>query len=213
MKLDPSQVDLHRFLVSGDIFRFLSLVFGETSSPFCAMAVCKLHADRMEGKLPLACEVVKNKLYIDDPVTGCDDLPTGISTIEQLLEFFESIHMELHKLASNSEDLLAHFKGRITILESDKSDILGIAWNTLLDVLTIKPTPTEVPQTKREVLSLISKVYHPLGTQSPLTCRGKLIMQSLWKDKCEWDQPVPVKLQSEVNQWVEASKVNLPVPC
>ena len=88
VKLDPSQIDLHRFLAFGVIYRFLCLVFGEKSSPFCAMAVCKLHAKKVQEELPLAYEVIRKLLYIDDPVCGADDVATGIETVSQLTNFF-----------------------------------------------------------------------------------------------------------------------------
>ena len=211
VKLDPSQIDLHRFLAFGVIYRFLCLVFGEKSSPFCAMAVCKLHAKKVQEELPLAYEVIRKLLYIDDPVCGADDVATGIETVSQLLEFFRQIHMELHKLESNSKELLNHFEGKISVLE-EKSDILGLSWDTSKDVLSVKPVPTKIPQTKREVLAVISRVFDPLGFQSPLSVKGKLIMQNLWKDKQPWDAKIPQKYHEEVIQWVEASKVILDIP-
>ena len=42
--------------------------------------------------------------------------------------------------------------------------------------------------TKRKVLSLVSSIYDPLGWVSPLTVRGKMFMQTLWKGKMDWDQ-------------------------
>ena len=199
VKLDPSQVDLHRFLAFGIIYRFLCLVFGEKSSPFCAMAVCKLHAKKVQEELPLACEVIRKLLYIDDPVCGADDVATSVETVSQLLEFFRQIHMDLHKLESNSKELLNHFEGKISVLDK-KSDILGLSWDTSEDVLSVKPVPTKIPQTKREVLAVISKVFDPLGFQSPLSVKGKLIMQNLWKDKQPWDAKIPQKYH-ESNGW------------
>ena len=42
--------------------------------------------------------------------------------------------------------------------------------------------------TKHKVLSLVSSIYDPLGWVSPLTVRGKMFMQTLWKEKMSWDQ-------------------------
>ena len=42
--------------------------------------------------------------------------------------------------------------------------------------------------TKRKVLSLVSSVFDPLGWVSPLTVRGKIFLQTLWKEKMCWDQ-------------------------
>ena len=42
--------------------------------------------------------------------------------------------------------------------------------------------------TKHKVLSLVSSVFDPLGWVSPLTVRGKIFLQTLWKEKMGWDQ-------------------------
>ena len=42
--------------------------------------------------------------------------------------------------------------------------------------------------TKRKVLSLVSSIYDPLGWVSPLTVRGKMFIQTLWKERMGWDQ-------------------------
>ena len=42
--------------------------------------------------------------------------------------------------------------------------------------------------TKHKILSLVSSVYDPLGWVSPLTVRGKIFLQTLWKEKMGWDQ-------------------------
>ena len=49
--------------------------------------------------------------------------------------------------------------------------------------------------TKRDVLRGISLVFDPLGFYSPLTIRAKILIQDLWKEKFEWDQPLPVELR------------------
>ena len=211
-RLDPSQVDLHRFLAFGEVYRFMVLIFGETASPFCALAACRLHAERMADKLPLACKVVQRCLYMDDPIVGCDDVEEGTATAQQLIQFFTTIHMNLHKLASNSKELLDNFSKSGIVKEKPITGILGLEWDTSKDTMVIRDAPGEIPSTKREVLSSIAKVFDPLGFHSPLTCQGKLIMQALWKEKCEWNEAIPLALQAQVEHWIQASKFKLEFP-
>ena len=42
--------------------------------------------------------------------------------------------------------------------------------------------------TKHKVLFLVSTIYDLLGWVSPLTVRGKMFIQTLWKEKMGWDQ-------------------------
>ena len=43
---------------------------------------------------------------------------------------------------------------------------------------------------KRNALALISSLFDPLGLLSPLSIRGIIFMQSLWKLKVNWDEPL-----------------------
>ena len=43
---------------------------------------------------------------------------------------------------------------------------------------------------KRNALALISSLFDPLGLLSPLSIRGRIFMQSLWKLKINWDEPL-----------------------
>ena len=38
-------------------------------------------------------------------------------------------------------------------------------------------------RTNRELVSLMAKVYYPLGLLSPLTVLSKILVQELWKDQ------------------------------
>ena len=42
--------------------------------------------------------------------------------------------------------------------------------------------------TKRKVLSLISSLFDSLGLLSPLSIKGRIFLQTLWKNKVGWDQ-------------------------
>ena len=71
--------------------------------------------------------------------------------------------------------------------------VLGVHWNVSLDQLVfsldavLESTATVEP-TKRVVISLIGRIYDPLGFLSPVTVRFKILMQELCKNKLGWDQ-------------------------
>ena len=85
------------------------------------------------------------------------------------------------------------FRQTIPAADLDKRDIfkvLGLIWNRLNDTLAI-PVPDRqqllLAKTKREVLHGVAATYDPLGLFSPITIRGKLLLQALWKAQREWD--------------------------
>ena len=40
---------------------------------------------------------------------------------------------------------------------------------------------------KRNVLKQLASIYDPLGLFSPIVLRGKLLLQSMWIKKFDWD--------------------------
>ena len=72
--------------------------------------------------------------------------------------------------------------------------ILGLRWNNADDTISFQnnlPTEKIEKLTKRDVLQQSSKIFDPMGMLSPVTVRAKLLMQTLWKEKFGWDQPLP----------------------
>ncbi|UYV66799.1 hypothetical protein LAZ67_4002882 [Cordylochernes scorpioides] len=57
----------------------------------------------------------------------------------------------------------------------------------------------EIPEqtnSKRHLLSHISRIFDPIGWLSPVIIRLKILLQSLWKQKLNWDDPLPDTLCS-----------------
>ena len=48
-------------------------------------------------------------------------------------------------------------------------------------------------QMKQGVLHAISAIYDPLGHVSPVVLPGKLLLQRMWKDHLQWDEPLPTE--------------------
>ena len=78
---------------------------------------------------------------------------------------------------------------------------LGILWNPKMDTLQIKVSDRETPMTKRGILSYTSSIFDPLGILSPIILEPKLIIQSLWKEKVDWDDEIPYNLKSHFEKW------------
>lgn len=48
-----------------------------------------------------------------------------------------------------------------------------------------------VPNSKRAILSVIARLYDPLGRVTPATVSAKIVMQQLWRLQIDWDEQVP----------------------
>ena len=51
--------------------------------------------------------------------------------------------------------------------------------------------------TKREVLQETAKVFDPLGLLQPVTVAAKILIQKLWKEGIDWDEPLPPSLDQK----------------
>lgn len=74
---------------------------------------------------------------------------------------------------------------------------LGILWHPQNDNFTFRLSLDKIklPLTKRKLVSEIAKLFDPLGWLSPSIILGKLMIQQLWLNSYEWDQPLPIELQ------------------
>lgn len=74
--------------------------------------------------------------------------------------------------------------------DSSISKTLGIRWNAKLDTFHFRFETTEgdTKVTKRAVLSVIARLFDPVGWLAPVVIIAKIIMQQIWRDGTLWDQ-------------------------
>ena len=212
IRINKDQKDLHRFLAFGKVLRQAMLLFGEKSSPYLALETVHKHAETMKKTFKLAAEEVIRKLYMDDVISGSKEVDEAIKLIQELINFFDSMHLKVHKINSNNPEVLKAIEP--TLLENmENTGVLGIQWDTVQDTLSLKPLSIKNEcSTKREFLATLASVYDPLGFHAPLTCKGKIIMQKLWAHTSDWDSTIPYQIQEEVTNWIKASEEVLKFP-
>ena len=80
-------------------------------------------------------------------------------------------------------------------------NVLGLYWNTTEDRICFKPKSLDSTSssvvTKRSILQDSSRVYDPLGILSPVTIRAKLLMQELWQQSVDWDEPLDQQMRDK----------------
>lgn len=109
--------------------------------------------------------------------------------------------MELSKWASNCKALLepasATHAENVVSLDCTKSDdepvkTLGLLWFPMSDTFGYKVhNSSRIDNTKRNVLSEISKIFDPLGLLAPVIITAKIFMQTLWAAGIGWDECLP----------------------
>ena len=65
---------------------------------------------------------------------------------------------------------------------------LGVRWNAKPDQFFFTTTAPEIKEnfTKREVLSIIAKLFDPAGWLGPIIITAKMLMQKIWSEKTDF---------------------------
>ena len=97
----------------------------------------------------------------------------------------------------------------------DKQKILGTLWDSnkdnLIDIKDVADRAQTVEATKRNVISVTSKIYDPTGCISPLSINFKLLFQELCEAKGDWDHPLEGRLKCKWQKLVDNLKEVHPV--
>ena len=83
--------------------------------------------------------------------------------------------------------------------------ILGISWITDEDSFSFETFQIErtVLFSKRRLLSLIARMFDPLGFASPFTITLKIMFQDIWKKGLGWDDILPAEYQGQMKKWID----------
>ncbi|XP_075157751.1 uncharacterized protein LOC142231017 [Haematobia irritans] len=194
------------------IYQLKTVTFGINCAPFLAIrSLIQLSEDCKEN-FELGSHVLRNETYVDDVLSGGHDIEEAKAKQLQLMQILKSANFPLKKITSNNDLLLQHL-AREDLLdedflkfdESSTTKTLGIGWNAKSDEFFYKVESIErnVVTTKRIILSVIARIYDPLGWLGPIIIIAKLLMQSLWQEKIDWNDPVPSNLLVTWNKFVD----------
>ena len=186
------------------------VTFGVSSSSFVANMAVKQNAENFAHKYPMAAKVVNEAFYVDDCLTGADDLKEAIELQQQLRSLFSEANFVLRKWNSSSPALLESIppdlgdaQTSLTISSSEEaySKTLGIEWHSALDHFHLSVTNHAPPKalTKRSLTSDIAKTYDILGWFAPAIIKVKILLQKVWEARIDWDDDVP---QPIVDDWL-----------
>ncbi|XP_018362808.1 PREDICTED: uncharacterized protein LOC108760980 [Trachymyrmex cornetzi] len=186
-------------------FRLLTVTYGLAPAPYLAMRVLKQLSLDERSDYPAAVPILRDSVYVDDTLFGADDATSLIECREQLTALLLRGGFQLRKWASNSLDLLRNLAASQTdmrnhLLQDETLKVLGISWLPHDDAFRfLVDTSSPVTPTKRSILSVIARLYDPLGWAAPVVIVAKILLQELWLVKCDWDTPLPDELG---HRWV-----------
>ena len=206
VQLDERDRDVTRFLWLSDMndpdsklttYRFKSVLFGATCSPFILHATLTKHLE--DNSHVWVSDLLKKNIYVDNIISSFTDEKTVCNYFRDTRDLMSSAGFNLRSWSSNSCRLSSLAKAE-DVLDSDKiTKILGMRWDAATDTIYLarKTIPTFASMTKRTILQETAKIYDPLGFFSPITIRAKILLQDIWKQKFDWDIPLSEDFQTQ----------------
>ena len=216
ISLPEEDRDFHRFVYRRapeeplQEYRMTRITFGVSASSFAANMAVKQNAIDHSLEYSLAAKIVHESFYVDDCLAGADSVDEAIGVRTQLQDLFSRGGFILRKWNSSEQAVLQSISPELidthpTHLITDPegyTKTLGVQWNASLDSfrLTVANLPPLENVTKRFLVSDVAKTFDVLGWFAPSIIKAKILLQRLWEQKLNWDDPVP---QPTLDAWLQ----------
>ncbi|GFW97562.1 integrase catalytic domain-containing protein [Trichonephila clavipes] len=128
------------------VYRFNRVIFGVNSSPFLLAATIKYHIEKYNEIHPITVQHLDSFMYVDDWITGQDTREEALFMSRHAKNIMKEAGMEMRKWISNDTVLMAQWEAEgfdthpmdaSIRLGTNKTKVLGMAWQTLDDCLTL----------------------------------------------------------------------------
>lgn len=186
-------------------YELLTITFGTGSAPFQATRGVYEIGQRLKKTQPELAEIIQSSFYVDDFMRSFPTINEACYVSKSITEELSKYGFNVRKWKSNDPDALKSID-EVDCEQSIDFDstfkTLGIAWHASTDTFIFKPFELKGIEkwTKRRILSVIAKLFDPLGWLAPCIVRAKLLMQDIWRlpNNINWDDQVPPHIE---NQW------------
>ena len=200
--------DLHTDPV---IYRMTVHIFGAVSSPSCSNFALHqtiyVHRDKFD---PLISQFASTNFYVDDFLCSLPTEYEAIKLVKGLASLCEMGGFHITKWMSNSRPVLESIPTQERAKDVANLDFehfptdraLGVSWDIESDNIVFNINPQSCDATRRNILSVISSLYDPLGIVSPYLLPAKLLLQDLCKREVAWDTILTGADLHKWNQWI-----------
>ena len=194
-----------------ETYQLQTVTYGTTPAAYIATKCLQVLADENHEKFPKAAHAIKHDFYMDDLLTGAKSVETAIEMQHTIHEILGKAHFPLRKYVSNStqfldalEPSLKETLRSVEFSSGGSARILGLQWLPALDVFVINVKTKNIESivlTKQVIASLTAQMYDPMGLVTPVTVRGKILLQELWKEGRGWDDPVSDEISKKFREY------------
>ncbi|XP_073512411.1 uncharacterized protein [Phyllobates terribilis] len=193
-------------------YRMRVHIFGNSPSPAVAIYGLKRSAQEVEAEYGSDVkQFIDKDFYIDDCLKAMPSNESAISLLRRAQEMLACSNLRLHKIASNSQELMEAFPSQDLCNDLRDLDLgtdpvpmqrsLGLLWNLKSDTFTFQISQEEKPFMRRGVLSTVNSLYDPLGFAATVTIKGKALLRDLTHETSDWDTPLPADKRILWEEW------------
>ncbi|GFX94751.1 DUF1758 domain-containing protein [Trichonephila clavipes] len=199
IELDFRDRDFTRFFWTDNlnnepyVLNFTRVLFGLRPSPYLLASTLKHHFKKYREQYPHTFELLNSSIYVDDLICGQNDVPDALRTTLSACKYSqEGVKMESSE--TSAIDLRPPTK------------VLGLAWDPENDLIYFDPKDllkfmSRRGESKRFILSVVGRIFDPIGILGPFVIKLKCLLQELWTLGVEWDSELPPKLRHKWQQW------------
>lgn len=192
-------------------YKLTTVTFGMTSAPFAATRTLHQLAKDEGPNFPKAAIRVGKEYYVDNLFSGDDTINETRELRTQMTNLLDKGGLNIREWMANEEEILMGIseqdrgiKEVIDLSEDNSVKTLGLQWIPGADNFVYRTQAItefdEIP-TKRQFLSITSKIYDPIGWLAPSTILIKILFQQLWIGGVKWDEKIPEKINRDFQQY------------
>ena len=185
------------------VHQYTRHIFGAKVSPTCANYALQRTASDNAKEYPEASKTVLENFYMDDYLESVESPERAFIRSKESVHLLHLGGFKLTKFVSNVPSLADQFDGsspstepKVIVSSKEESmHVLGLKWDHNNHTLVVsRGTNSTITKslTQRLVLSLVSKVYDPIGLVAPFTVGARLILKIIWRlNGQSWDDELP----------------------
>ncbi|XP_029178446.1 uncharacterized protein LOC114946187 [Nylanderia fulva] len=201
------QTILWRHNSSDDVheYELRTVTYGLACAPFLAIRTLHQLAADEEARYPRGVKALRHDCYVDDVVTGADSLEDAIDLQQELRSLCTAGGFPLRKWAANDPQVLTGIPPEHQLQrgphswEEESHATLGLRWHPQGDWFSFSIRPRPVTDlTKRRVLAETARLFDPMGWLAPVVIRAKILIQTTWLQRLDWDSPLP---DQDAHRW------------
>ncbi|GFT16055.1 integrase catalytic domain-containing protein [Trichonephila clavipes] len=183
------------------VYQHNRVVFGISSSPFLLGATIEFHLKNAPDYYKETAHTLLESFYVDNLVCSVNSKEKLDKLIVESQEILEEGKFELRGWEHNNLDPQTE---NTVPTERRSVPVLGLKWDLDQDLLSVDIKVHESKNeilTKRKILSLVHKIFDPIGFTCPATLIPKIMLQECWTLKVKWDSELPASIWQKFQKW------------